>query len=532
MGILGYSEMLEAILGFLAILTFALWVWWWNANEILINWPVVGMLPQLSWNSSHLHDFITKVLQQSQGTFLLKGHWFGNKDYLLTSDSMNVHHLTSKNFANYHKGEEFKQIFEPMGDGIFISDSDNWRTQRRILHYILRSKSFVFAARSTMEQKILKGLFPVLENASMLSTEVDLQVILQQFMFDNICLLVLGFDPDSLSTELPQVPSVAKAYDCLAEGAIYRHLIPGCIWKLQRWLQIGNEKKFTEAWNIFDDFAEQCITSKRQQLSQSRKDQKEQEDFDLLTYFLVNDDDCADDQGGEDVTTDTKSNKFLRDTAFNLLAAGRDTIAAGLVWLFWLVVTHPSVESKILEEMRANLSQGTDGKWKIFSIEEVNKLLYLHAVVCETLRLYPPVPFEHRASAGPDILPSGHKIPGNMKIIYSSYSMGRMEDIWGKDFLEFKPERWISERGEIKHVPSYKFTAFHAGPRTCLGKDLAFLQMKIVASAVLWNFSLKVVENQPISPRVSIVLSMKKGFKVKVFERLASLNGGNEGNHM
>ncbi|OAY25649.1 hypothetical protein MANES_17G111600v8 [Manihot esculenta] len=521
--------MLEAILGFLSILTFILWVWWWNANEVLINWPVIGMFPQFTWNIPRLHDFLTNILQQSQGTILLKGHWFGNKDYLLTSDSMNVHHITSKNFANYHKGEEFKQIFEPMGDGIFISDSDNWRTQRKIFHYILESKRFKLAAKSVMEQKILKGLFPVLEDASILASEVDLQVVLKQFMFDNICLLVLGFDPNSLSTELPQIPSVAKAYDVLSEGAIYRHLIPGCIWKLQRWLQIGNEKKFRKAWNTFDDFAEQCITSKRQQLGQSSKDRKEQDSFDLLTYFLVNDDDCSDDQGGEDVTMDIKSNKFLRDTAFNLLAAGRDTIAAGLVWLFWLVATHPYVENKILEEMKANLRERTDGKWKIFSIEEVDKLLYLHAVVCETLRLYPPVPFEHRASTRPDILPSGHKIPGNMKIIYSLYSMGRMEDIWGKDFLEFKPERWISERGRIKHIPSYKFITFHTGPRTCLGKDLAFLQMKIVASAVLWNFSLQVVKNHPIGPRISVILSMKKGLKVKVFERFASLN---EGNHL
>ncbi|KAF2308450.1 hypothetical protein GH714_009714 [Hevea brasiliensis] len=376
-------------------------------------------VPQLSWNSYRLHDFFTCILQQSQGTFLFKGHWFGDKDFVFTSDSMNIHHILSKNFANYHKGEDFREIFEPMGDGIFISDSDNWRNLRRIFHSVLKSRRFELAAKNTMEQKILNGLFPILKNASMLASEVDIQDVLKRFMFDNICLLVLGLDPNSLSPEFPHIPC-AKAYDDMSEAAIYRHTLPGSIWKLQR------------------------------------------------------------------------------DTAFNLLAAGRDTVAAGLAWFFWLVATHPFVEKKILEEMEANLREGTGGKWKIFSIEEVSKLVYLHAVICETLRLYPPVPFEHKASVGPDILPSGHQIPGNMKIIYCLYSMGRMEDIWGKDFLEFKPERWISESGEIKHVPSYKFITFNAGPRTCLGKDLTFLQMKTVASTVLWNFSLQVVENHPL----------------------------------
>ncbi|KAF2308460.1 hypothetical protein GH714_009791 [Hevea brasiliensis] len=391
----------------------------------------VGMVPQLSWNVSCMHDYLTYILQQSQGTFLFKGHWFGDKDFVFTSDSMNIHHILSKNFANYHRGEDFRQIFEPMGDGIFSSDSDNWKTLRRIFHSVLKSGRFEFAAKSTMVQKILKGLFPVLENASILANEVDIQDVLKRFMFDNICLLVLGFDPNSLSPEFPQIPC-AKAYDDMSEAAIYRHTLPGSIWKLQRWLQIGKEKKLRKAWDIFDDFAEQCITRRRQQLGQSSRNQKEREDFDLLTYFMLKDDDCEDHQRGEDVIIRTKSNKFLRDTAFNLLAAGRDTVAAGLVWLFWLVGTHPFVEKKILEEMKANLRAGTGGKWRIFSIEEVSKLLYLHAVVCETLRLYPPVPLVHKASIGPDILPSGHPIRGNMKIIYSLYAMGRMEDIWVK----------------------------------------------------------------------------------------------------
>lgn len=94
-----------------------------------------------------------------------------------------------------------------------------------------------------------------------------------------------------------------------------------------------------------------------------------------------------------------------------------------------------------------------------------------------------------------------------------------MEEIWGKDCLEFKPERWISERGSIVHVPSYKFTAFHAGPRNCLGKDTAFIQMKMVAALILGNYQVKIVQGHPVSPCNSMVLHMKYGLKVQLSKR-------------
>lgn len=266
MGVLGHSEMLVAFLSFLTLIL--AWIWWWNRNSLLRNWPIVGMLPQLSWNVSLMQDYLTYILLQSRGTFVFKGHWFGNMDFVFTRDSMNIHHILSKNFSNYHKSEELRQIFEPMGDGILNSESDNWRALRRIFHSVLKTKRFELTAKSTMERKILKALFPVLENASALAREVDLQDVLKRFMFDNICLLVLGFDLNSLSIDFPQIPC-AKAYDDMSEAVVYRYTMPKSIWRLHRWLRIGIEKKFRKGWNTFDDFAKQCITRKRQQLGES-----------------------------------------------------------------------------------------------------------------------------------------------------------------------------------------------------------------------------------------------------------------------
>ncbi|XP_021293337.1 noroxomaritidine synthase-like [Herrania umbratica] len=94
--------------------------------------------------------------------------------------------------------------------------------------------------------------------------------------------------------------------------------------------------------------------------------------------------------------------------------------------------------------------------------------------------------------------------------------MGRTEEIWGKDCLEFKPERWISKRGDLIPVPSYKFIPFSAGLRVCLGKDLSFKQMKTAAINVLWHFQVEMVECQTVFPsNQSIGLHFENGLRLE-----------------
>ena len=137
------------------------------------------------------------------------------------------------------------------------------------------------------------------------------------------------------------------------------------------------------------------------------------------------------------------------------MIVGKDGISAILIWFFWIVVTHPYVEAKILKEINEHLFD--NGKSKELNINGLSKLVYLHGAICKTLCLFPPIPFEHKFLVQYDILPSSHSIRPNTTILCSLYSMGRMESIWGEDCLDFKPERWILESGGIVHIPSFKF---------------------------------------------------------------------------
>ncbi|CAD6235564.1 unnamed protein product [Miscanthus lutarioriparius] len=63
--------------------------------------------------------------------------------------------------------------------------------------------------------------------------------------------------------------------------------------------------------------------------------------------------------------------------------------------------------------------------------------------------------------------------------------MGRMEYLWGSDAEVFRPERWLDE---FQQESPFKFTAFQAGPRICLGKEFAYRHMKVLAAVLLRFF--------------------------------------------
>ncbi|XWS30407.1 hypothetical protein CRYUN_Cryun24cG0114800 [Craigia yunnanensis] len=447
-----------------------------------------------------------------RGTFKFQGPWFPRLDFVVTSHPMNVNHILCRNHDNYEKGPEFREIFEPFGSGILTSDSHVWKSQRKVLQSFMKNNmKYSMYVDRMFWKKLEKSLIPVLEHVMKLGVEVDLENLLQRFDYDNICLLALGVDPNTLSVDFPNDPSKV-AFIEVEESLLYRNMVPKMVWKMQRWLQVGEEKKLRKGLKIVDDFVYGCISSRREKL-RSEKRMEDDDQFDLLTAFIS-------EEEGSEMSAYGKSDKFLRDTAYSFITAGKDTISICLTWFFWLIETHPSVQNKILEEIKANSPTSKDGNLVSFSVEELNKFVYLHATLCETLRLYPPVPVNNKSSIESDVLPSGDRLGPRTRILLSIYSMGRSKEIWGEDYLEFKPERWISELGKIVHKPSYMFIPFGTGPRVCLGKDMSMKQMKTVVINVLQKYEVELVKNQTVSvSSKSISLYTQHGLKVRIKKR-------------
>ncbi|KAJ3061531.1 hypothetical protein HK102_009078 [Quaeritorhiza haematococci] len=137
----------------------------------------------------------------------------------------------------------------------------------------------------------------------------------------------------------------------------------------------------------------------------------------------------------------------------------------------------------------------------------------------EILRLYPSVPANVKTNVKDDYLPDGTFIPAYSLVSFFPYAMGRSEKIWGTTAKQFIPERWIDEKGNIKKESPYKWPAFNAGPRTCLGQNLAMFEAVTVLAILLRKFRFEIVPDQTVTYMTSLTLPMRDGLKVHVRRR-------------
>ncbi|KAF7358094.1 Glycosyltransferase family 39 protein [Mycena venus] len=170
--------------------------------------------------------------------------------------------------------------------------------------------------------------------------------------------------------------------------------------------------------------------------------------------------------------------QIIRDETVNMLLAGRDTTAATLTYAVYMLAEHPDMANRLRNEVLERV-----GSSRRPTHDDIKPMSYLRAFINETLRLYPPVPLDSRASKEATTWPattSGGKpfyVPAKTKVIYSVFLMHRRTDLWGPDALEFDPDRFMDERLHKYLTPNpYIFLPFNAGSMLtiCIDVHLQF----------------------------------------------------------
>ncbi|MED6220900.1 hypothetical protein PIB30_049224 [Stylosanthes scabra] len=201
-------------------------------TPLLIDWPILGMLPQFLGNLWKFQDNATNILRQKGGTGEFMGPWFTKMNYMVTCDPLNVNHIMSKRFDNYVKGLQMHEMFQPFGDGLVTADSDIWKYRRSLVQSLFQKKSFETMAEKTIQHKVRKSLLPIFDHACLYGKVLDLQDVFSRLMFNETCLMSLGYDPNSLSIEFPLVEA-EKAFDEIEKSIFFRHIAPRSVWKFQ-----------------------------------------------------------------------------------------------------------------------------------------------------------------------------------------------------------------------------------------------------------------------------------------------------------
>ncbi|KAJ6722791.1 CYTOCHROME P450 [Salix koriyanagi] len=459
--------------------------------------PVGGTVFNQLLNFNKLHHYMTNLAGKYKTYRLLAP--FRSEVY--TADPVNVEYILKTNFENYGKGgHNYDNLSGLLGDGIFTVDGDKWRQQRKVSSYEFSTK-VLRDFSSVIFRKNVAKLANIVSEAAKANQSMDIQDLFMKSTLDSIFKVAFGVELDSMCGSNEEGVKFTRAFDDASALTLWRYV--DVFWKIKRFLNIGSEAALKKNVKVVNDFVYKLINKKIELMRNSEEVSSLKKD-DILSRFLkVNDNDPT----------------YLRDIILNFVIAGKDTTAAALSWFIYMLCKHPAIQNKIVQEVReaTGVKEITDFAEFAAGINEeaLEKMNYLHAAISETLRLYPSVPVDTKICFSDDTLPDGFNVRKGDMVAYQPYAMGRMKFVWGDDAEEYKPERWLNKDGVFQPESPFKFTAFQAGPRICLGKEFAYRQMKIFAAVLLGSFIFKLAdEKKPVNYRTMINLHVDGGLHV------------------
>ncbi|KAI0332391.1 cytochrome P450 monooxygenase pc-2 [Cubamyces sp. BRFM 1775] len=407
----------------------------------------------------------------------------------LTTDANVVKTVLATGFSDFEKGEVFRETMNTvLGTGVFNADGDMWKFHRMMTRpYFSRDRIShfeLFDRHADVLIQKLKGRFRG-------GHAVDFQDAISRFTLDSATEFLFGKCVHSLTSELPYAhndpiaPKLVKEKDAAerfsaafaaAQEVISLRGRTGWLWHLQELVHDKSEDHMRVVDAFLQPILEEVIAKNSNAKPKADSDDKSDEENETLLDHLVK---------------ITKDPVVLHDETLNILIAGKDTTATTLTFAVYLMCLYPEVFKRLRAEIMEKI-----GPTQMPTFDDVRNMKYLRAVINETLRLYPAVPFNIRVATrdttlpGPD--PNGPRvfIPKDAGISYSVFLMHRRKDYWGPDAQYFDPDRWLDERlNKYFTANPYIFVPFNAGPRICLGQQFAYNEMSFFLIRLLQNFS-------------------------------------------
>ena len=178
----------------------------------------------------------------------------------------------------------------------------------------------------------------------------------------------------------------------------------------------------------------------------------------------------------------------LRNEASNIVFAGQGSTAGALITTIFMLGSQEGQEWQKRIRLEAHDFSVVPGPTALFPP-------ILLAVIKETLRLYPPLPFSFPrtiAVGGENAIPNlSAPVPAGTEVSVNPYVIGRSREIWGPTANEWLPERWLGERREVSLDD--KLMVFSKGSRSCMGKELAMLMLARAVVSIVSKWEIKSV---------------------------------------
>ena len=376
------------------------------------------------------------------------------------------------------KGRGLEHTRMLLGDGLLTSEGDLHRRQRRLIQPAFHATRIDAYARA-----MHTSAAELPERAGWTDGAV-------RDMTEDMAALTLRIVGQTLfAADLTDDSTAVSAAMGTLLGRFQRVMLPGAA-VLNR-LPLPSTRVLTSAIGELDAVVDRLIAEQRGGLG---------DDGTVLALLLR-----ARDEDGRPMP-----DRLVRDEVLTLMLAGHETTANALAWTWLLLDRNPAAADRLHAELDAAPSR-----------PRLAELPYTHAMVAESMRLYPPAWVIGRRMIA-DVTLAGWSIPAGSLVLASQWVTHR-DQRWWPDARAFVPERWLTEDGRYDEAapgqPRGAYFPFGLGRRVCIGESFAWTEAVLVLAALARDWAPSLVPGHTVALRPAVTLRPLYGLRMVLHRR-------------
>lgn len=382
------------------------------------------------------------------------------RPYLVTHPD-HVQHILRDNSANYlREGMLWRPLRRLIGNGL-AGEGPVWAERRQIFRPLFSAKN-VALLMDRIAAAIDEAIDTFDEHAAT-GRPIDVQAEMSTIVHGVFRRVFFG---DRISRRETDRLGHAVAVALTALGT--RMLLP----RVPDRVPLPGDRAYRRAGRTVDEIMEPLVRESRELAAAGKRD-------DIVSVL------CA--SAGRDGKP--LDDRQVRDDVIAMFAAGTESSALTLTWLWVVLDAHPRVLARMTEEIATVVGDGPPTR------AHLPRLTYTKMVLQELVRLYPVGWIMPRTAAGPDVI-GQVPIKAGDTVMFSPYLMHRLDTLWERPG-EFDPERFAPERAAGY---GFAYVPFGAGPHTCLGSNFFMAEAQLVIAAMLRRYRPRLLNAESVRP--------------------------------
>ncbi|MGB0523618.1 MAG: cytochrome P450 [Flammeovirgaceae bacterium] len=374
-----------------------------------------------------------------------------------------------KKFIKTPQAQYFTSL--ALGEGLVSTDGEKWLTQRKAANQLFRPQ-VMDGLVNTMHVELKK----ILSNEKWVNTEINLNRLMMDITLQLIFKVTFG-EVEGLNTQ-----AIAEAMEIMIEET-YKRVIAPINWPL--FIPTSSNLKFNKSRAQYDQLIQDWTVKSL-----------ENPDENALIYHYFT----------QDKHPDTSAVLAMKTAFKTLIAAGHETTATSLTWLFIELGRNPTIAFEMREELlKVDLDQMRS------MAELLQQTPFTQQVINETLRLYPPIWLMGRmANERVEIGDIFMKRKDN--VLISPFIVHRLASYW-ENPNTFKPSRFAHKNLNFTDAAYFPFGL---GPRQCIGGRLAIVEMLIILANLYQQFEVSITNQTTVNYHPYITLRPASAIQVRL----------------